>query len=204
MAKIILVSKTIHATTWQLAKALRAQQHEVVILTSHGEMPPENPLDIEFMAYFKKWGALEGLKIIPGLFGLQPQILHLVLEEDRMNAAQIVLSGFAKSHPSCVLTTSLLNIRRGLKKTNPVRYLVEESDIITCPTVESLGQLRGLNVRSAQQGRGILAPALDFKSSDLTQTYADDAEAQLIVDLSDQEYFVVPFREARFNPESDS
>ncbi|MGE5085050.1 MAG: hypothetical protein ACM3MG_02035 [Bacillota bacterium] len=204
MAKIILVSKHLHATTWQLAQSLRAQQHEVVVLTSRHEEPPENTSDIELMTYFKKWNVLEGLRIIPGLFGLQPQILHLVLDEDRMNAAQIVLSTFAKSHPACILTTSLLDIRRGLRKTNPVRYLIEESDIITCPTIETLGQLRGLNVRSPNQGRGILAPALDFKYKNILDTFVDESEAQLLADLPTQKYIAVPFREERFDPESDS
>lgn len=202
MAKIILVSKNVTATSWQLAQALRSQQHEVVILTSRNEEPLGHLHGIEFMAYFKKWNFVEGLKIIPGLFGLQPQILHLVLDEDRMNAAQMVLSTFAKSHPSCVLTTSLLNIRYGLRRSNPVRYLVEESDIITCPTVETLGQLRGLNVRATSQGRGILAPALDFRNDTLAEIYADGSEARLIADLADNAYFVVPFREPRFNPNS--
>lgn len=204
MAKIILVSKNITATSWQLAQALRSQQHDVVILTSQGEEPLDDLKNIEFMAYFKKWSFLEGIKIIPGLFGLQPQILHVILDEDRMNPAQIVLSTFAKSHPSCVLTTSLLNIRFGLRRNNPVRYLVEESDIITFPTVETLGQLRGLNVRANQQGRGILAPALDFRHTKIDKIYADGSEARLIHDLSDEKYFVVPFHEARFKPDSDN
>ncbi|HWU43455.1 MAG TPA: hypothetical protein VN132_08455, partial [Bdellovibrio sp.] len=204
MAKIILVSKHVTPTSWQLAQALRSQQHEVVILTSRNEEPLDDLHNIQFMAYFKKWNFLEGLKIIPGLFGLQPQILHLILDDDRMNRAQMLLSTFAKSHPSCVLTTSLLNIRFGLRRTNPVRYLVEESDIVTCPTVEALGQLRGLNVRANQQGRGILAPALDFRNGSLEDLYADGSEARLIADLADEKYFVVPFRQPHFNPESEN
>lgn len=203
MAKIILVSQKITATSWQLAQALRSQQHEVVILTSHGEEPLGELHNIEFMAYFKTWSWLEGLRIIPGLFGLQPQILHLVLEEDQMSSAQMILSTFAKSHPSCVLTTSLLHIRRGLRRSNPVRYLIEESDIITCPTVETLGQLRGLNVRATNQGRGILAPALDFREQSSADSSSDDSEARLLKDLESEPYFVVPFRAPRFNPESE-
>jgi hypothetical protein len=203
MAKIILVSTKIQSTTWQLAQSLRSQQHEVTVLTSYGETPPETTNGIEYMAYFKKWSVLEGLKIIPGLFGMQPHILHLILDDDRMNAAQVILSTFAKSHPYCVLTTSILHIKRGLKKTNPVRYLVEESDVITFPSVESLAQLRGLNVRSKQQGRGILPPALDFKNQPEHIGHLDDAEESLLTNLAGQEFFVLPFREGRFNPESD-
>jgi len=84
MAKIILVSKYVNATSWQLAQALKSQQHEVVLLTSYGEIPPQDTQGIEFMGYFKKWSLLEGLRIIPGLFGLHPQILHVLLDEDKL------------------------------------------------------------------------------------------------------------------------
>lgn len=202
MAKVILVSKHVNATSWQLALALKAQQHEVILLTSYGEIPPTTN-GIEFMAYFKKWSLLEGLKIIPGLFGLQPQILHILLEEDKMNAAQMVLSTFAKSHPTCVLTTSLLHIRHGLSRRNAVRYLIEESDIITCPTVDSLGQLRGLNVRSTRQGRGILPPVLDLKNESNDEIYSAE-ELALAQHFGDTPYVVIPFRERSFDPESES
>lgn len=204
MAKIILVSKHVNATSWQLAQALRSQQHEVVLLTSYGEVPPQETTGIEFMAYFKRWSFLEGLRIIPGLFGLQPQILHLVLEEDRMNSAQMLLSTFAKSHPTCVLTTSLLNIRLGLTRRNPVRYLVEESDIITCPTIETLGQLRGLNVRSNRQGRGILPPVLDLKAQNPTDEMPNEEEVRLLKFLGEDSFILIPFREAGFNPERET
>lgn len=203
MAKVILVSTKLNATSWQLAKALKSQQHEVVLLTSYGEVPEEDTNGIELMSYFKTWSLLEGLRIIPGLFGLQPQILHVLLEEDKMNLAQMVLSTFAKSHPTCVLTTSLLDIRRGLTRRNPVRYLIEESDIITCPTVEALGQLRGLDVRSMRQGRGILPPVLGLKSES-TDTEVADSNEELLQHLAETPYVVVPFQEPHFDPEDSA
>lgn len=203
MAKIILVSKHVNATSWQLAQALKAQQHEVILLTSYGETPRDTS-GIEFMGYFKKWSFLEGIRIIPGLFGLQPQILHVLLDEDRMSPAQMVLSTFAKSHPTCVLTTSLLNIRKGLSRRNPVRYLIEESDIITCPTVEALGLLRGLDVRSNRQGRGILPPVLDLKATPPAEEAVDSSELHLLETLAQKPYVVIPFNEPRFNPEAES
>lgn len=203
MAKIILVSKQVTATSWQLAQALKAQQHEVILLTSYGEFAPDTT-GIHFMAYFRNWGVLEGLRIIPGLFGLHPQILHLVLEEDRMNPAQMILSTFAKSHPVCILTTSLLNIKYGLKRRNPVRYLIEESDIITCPTVETLGQIRGLNVRSTRQGRGILPPVLDLKSSIDEEELLDACDGKLLDVFCEQPFVIVPFREPKFDSHAES
>lgn len=204
MAKIILVSRNVNETSWQLAQALKSQQHEVVLLTSYGEIPPQDTAGIEFMGYFKKWSVLEGLRIIPGLFGLHPQILHVLLDEDKMNAAQVILSTFAKSHPSCVLTTSLLNIRRGLNRRNPVRYLIEESDIITCPTVEALGQLRGLNIRSTRQGRGILPPVLNLNSEARHEQPLDETETHLLENLNSTPFILMPFRETNFDPTSES
>lgn len=203
MAKIILVSKHVNATSWQLAQALKSQQHEVVLLTSYGEIPPQDTHGIDFMAYFKHWSLLEGLRIIPGLFLLQPQILHILLDEDKMSAGQVVLSTFAKSYPSCILTTSLLNIRRGLNRRNLVRYLIEESDIITCPTVEALGQLRGLNIRSKGQGRGILPPVLNLRA-DPDMKSSDDDESHLLEVMTRGPFIVIPFREPHFDPEADS
>jgi|GEM_PF-1505902 hypothetical protein len=202
MAKIILVTEKANQTSWQLAEALRSQQHEVIFLTSHGESV-EDTHGIEFMGYFKKWNLLEGLRIIPGLFGLQPQILHLLLEEDKLNTAQMMLATFAKSHPACILTTSLLNIRRGLKRTNPVRYLVEESDIITCPTIETLGQLRGLNTRSPRQGRGILPPVLNLAGQTTESGENIEAVSNLIEQWKDKPFFLVPFNEPGFDPDSE-
>lgn len=202
MAKIILLSRKVTPTAWQLAQALRSQQHDVTFLTSYGENIDDTN-GVEFMAFFKKWSVFEGMKIMPILFGLQPNIMHVVLEEDRMNPAQMVLATFARSHPNCILTTSLLNVRRGLGRRNPVRYLIEESDIITCPTVETLGQLRGLNVRSLRQGRGILPPVLDLQNH-LPETWIEEDEIRLQESLAGEKYFVLPFREPRFKPESDN
>jgi hypothetical protein len=202
MAKIILVSKKITPTTWHLAQALKSHQHEVVLLTSYGEKPPQDANDIEFLGYFKHWTIMEGFRILPTLIAQGPQIIHLLLEEDRANSAQILLSVFAKSHPSCVLTTTLLNIRKGLKRRNPVRYLIEESDIITCPTVEALGHIRGLNVRSHHQGRGILPPFLSLQVGESVDSILNDDEILLFENLRKRPYIVMPFSEALFDPKN--
>ncbi len=201
MAKIVLVSRHVNPTSWQLAIALKAQQHEVILLTSYDEVPPQNTVGIELMGYFRKWNLFEGLRLLPTLFALQPQIVHILLDDDKMSPAQILLSTFAKSHPQCVLTTSLLNISKGLSRRNPVRYLVEESDIVTCPTVETLGQLRGLNVRSSRQGRGILPPVLQLTKDTPEEIIVDDVEAHLLDFIKQSDFIILPFQESSFSPE---
>lgn len=202
MAKIILVSPHVNETTWQLARALRAQQHEVVLLTSYKEQVDDTD-GVEFMGYFRKWSLLEAVRLAPALFGLRPQILHLLLEEDSLNPAQALLAAFARSYPGCILTTSLLHIRRGLNRLNLARYLVEESDIVTCPTVENLAELRGLKIRSRRQGRGILPPVLNLNQAETEAGEEIVGEKKISGFLETDPYVVVPFQESEFNPHAD-
>lgn len=208
MAKIILVTEKVNSTSWPLALSLKAQQHEVIFLTSHGE-EATNTDGIRFMAYFKTWSFLEGLRVLPMLFSYEPQVLHIILDQGKMTGAHAILASYAKSHPLMVLTTSLLQFERRLRLGNPTRLLLQESDIVTCPSVDSLAKLRGLSVRSKKQGRGILPPALDlYESTLLEEPRYEDNEAEHIAEenwaqhLREEPYFVIPCFEKNFSPES--
>lgn len=197
MAKILLVSKKLSPTCLRLTMALRHQQHQVSVLTSMGE-DARFPDGVECMTPFRSWSLLEGLRWLPALLTLQPQIIHLILDEDDLSGVQAVLSMAAKGLPNTVLTTSLLSIKQGLRRRNPVRYLLQESDIVTCPSVESLGSLRGLRIRSTRQGRGILPPAIDF--SDEGTEAPSGHLAELEKSLHGRDYLVMPFFEMDFDP----
>jgi hypothetical protein len=198
MAKILLVTENLTPTAIRLATALRHQQHQVTLLTSKDE-DAELPDGIELMRPFKRWSFSEGLRLAPLIYGMNPEIMHLVLEQDQMKPAQMVLSLIAKTLPHCVLTTSLLHIRQGLRRRNPVRYLLQESDVVTCPSVEALGSLRGIRVKSRRQGRGILPPVLNF-SEDNSPAERFGPTADLAKSLLGKNYFVMPFIESEFDP----
>lgn len=197
MAKILLVSKKLSPTCLRLTVALRHQQHQVSVLTSRGE-DARFPEGVECMTPFRTWSLVEGLRWLPALLALQPQIIHLILDEDDLSGVQAVLSMAAKGLPNTVLTTSLLSIKQGLRRRNPVRYLLQESDIVTCPSVETLGALRGLRIRSTRQGRGILPPALDFSDEAAEAQSAHAAELERT--LRGRDYLVMPFFELSFDP----
>jgi len=207
MAKIILVTEKVNSTSWPLALSLKAQQHEVIFLTSHGE-EAANADGIRFMAYFKKWSFLEALRILPMIFSYEPQVLHIILDNTPLTAAHAVLASYAKSHPLMVLTTSLLQFERRLRTGSPTRLLLQESDIITCPSVDSLAKLRGMSVRSKKQGRGILPPALDlYESTMLEQPHYEESESEIAAEewsrhLKDEPYFVIPCFEKNFSADS--
>ncbi len=208
MAKIILVTEKVNSTSWPLALSLRAQQHEVIFLTSYGE-EASNADGIRFMAYFKKWSFLEGLRILPMLFSYEPQVLHIILDQTPLKGAHAVLASYAKSHPLMVLTTSLLQFEKRLRVGSPTRLLLQESDIVTCPSIDSLAKLRGLSVRSKKQGRGILPPALDlYESTLLDESSHEDHETEIAVEenwsqyLHEEPFFVVPCFEKCFSENS--
>lgn len=208
MAKIILVAEKVNSTSWPLALSLRAQQHEVIFLTSYGE-EIDDTRGIRFMGYFKKWSFLEALRILPMLYSYEPQVLHLILDQTRLKGAHAVLASYAKSHPLVVLTTSLLHFEKRFRPGSPTRLLLQESDIVTCPSVDSLARLRGLSVRSKKQGRGILPPALNlYESTVLDEPQFEEAESEVLVEeswpqnLREEPYFVVPFFEKNFSEES--
>ncbi|MBX3039738.1 MAG: hypothetical protein KF789_03385 [Bdellovibrionaceae bacterium] len=198
MAKILLVSQRLTPTAIRLATSLHEQQHQVTMITS-SEEDAVLPAAVVMMRPFKNWTVRECLRLTPLIYMMGPQIVHLVLEEDRMSPAEVFLSLLAKTLPGCILTTSLLHIRQGLRKRNPVRYLLQESDVVTCASVDSLGALRGLNVRSRRQGRGLLPPVLDFQED--KEGNAKTAQgAELQKGLRKKPYVVLPFLEGEFRP----
>lgn len=198
MAKILLVAQSLTPTVVKLTTALHHHQHQMTVVTSH-DQDADLPDHVEVLRPFKTWSVREALRLVPIVIGMNPQIVHIVLEDDRLNSAQLVLSILGKALPHTVLTTSLLHIHHGLRRHNPVRYLVQESDVVTCPSVETLGALRGLNVTSPRQGRGILPPVLDF---DIEENLHDRSAGamDLLRRLGNEKFFVVPFSEPSFNP----
>ena len=198
MAKILLVCETVTSTSWELAQALKSQQHQVFFLTNYGESV-ENADGIEFMAFFKSWSALEAARLLPTLYLMNPQIVHFVLESDRVTPAHLAMWSFAKARRSIVFTLSLLHIEKGLSHRSWVRYLVQQSDIVTFPSIDSLALLRGITIKSERQGRAVLPPVLSFQESH-TEISDEDLEFEEL--LAGEPYLVRPFFQNHFDPEA--
>ena len=159
MARIILLSRSIQHTTWPLALSLKSQQHDVHLITDRNS-ELENSNDLNVMTYFSRWNVWEALRFVPHLLSLNPQIFHIVLEQNKMSSAELILSLVAASIPHCIVTTSLLDSDIKFRKNSWVKSLVERSDIVTCPSMEALGNLRGLNIQNRRQNRGLMPPLL--------------------------------------------
>ena len=195
MAKVLLVSQRLTPTAIRLATSLHQQQRQVTLVTSFEEeadLPPQ----ISVMRPFKTWSTREALRLIPLISLMRPQIIHLLLDDDQMKPAEMILALLAKTLPRCLLSTSLLHIHKGLHRRNPVRYLLQESDVVTCASVDALGALRGLNVRHRRQGRGLLPPMMNFQEFEgSTSKTPAGGELQRILP---NPYLVLPFSENAF------
>jgi hypothetical protein len=194
MAKIVLLGRHLHHTVWPLAQSLQAQQHQVYLVTSRDVEVHESSADVSVMTFFKTWSAWEALKFIPILLNLNPQIFHLVLEKDHVSAAEWLLAYVAQTLPHCVVTTSFLDPERGLRKKTWLKFLVQHSDIVTCPSIETLGHLRGLQVHSRRQNRGLLPPILDSLSRRAPQNAKATEELSLLTaKIKTKQTLALPF-----------
>ncbi len=190
MAKILFVSEKINNNSWSLASALKLQGNEVHFLTTKNQAVTQ-PHSFEILSFFNHWNTFEALRFLPFLAIGKYDVVHFLLESDRLNKAQSLLTTLSYSIPNLLLSTSLLDISTGLTRKNPVRYLLERSHLVTAPTIEMLAQLRGLNIKNHKQLRGILPPIIPFfredlisSSSDKTNSFATTAEKK--------EFAVVP------------
>ncbi|MEK6773781.1 MAG: hypothetical protein AABY64_07565 [Bdellovibrionota bacterium] len=196
MAKILFVSEKINDTSWTLATALKSNNNEVLFLTSHGQNV-QTEQNIQILGYFKKWSTLEALRFLPMLLTAKIDIVHFLLETDNLNAAQSFLSTACLALPRLAISTSLLNISNGLTRKNPVRYLLERSDLVTAPTVDMLAQLRGLNVKNLKQLRGVIPPIIPSKY-EIQDKETSGRIAHLLVSTEKKDFIIVPLQSREY------
>ena len=206
MSKIVLVSKKLNNSTWMLAKGLRSQSNEVIILTSRNEVPPEDDTaQIELMTYFKEWSFGEAVKLLPTLIGSDISIMHLLMEEQRVHGAYVVLSTFAKKNPRCILSISFFNSVKRISRKSPLKFLVERSDIVTLPTPDAMSSLRGLRMTNKYQGRLVLSPVLpslplrhEISFSEIVSDIAFETSST----RNTKPKALIYFNQSEFNPDS--
>lgn len=192
MSKILIISRSVNETSLQLAKSLKNQQHEVYFLTSRDEAIHDT-FGIHFLTYLKKWSPLEAFKFLPILLGIQPDIIHFLLTDFETSSAEVIMSTLAKVFPRCVITTSFLEIKESLKRKTSLKLMIKESDIVTVPSIEYMGHLRGIHTRSLRQSRGVLPPLLTFNPKPNHYAESNYLDSPLNLTLQNKKYMVIPF-----------
>lgn len=82
MAKIAIISEFADNTTWSLAESLHFQKQEILLVTSRDQTIDRVPT-FEIMTPFRKWNALEALKVFPRLLQWNPDVVHFVFSQSR-------------------------------------------------------------------------------------------------------------------------
>ncbi len=163
MAKILILARTLQPTALDLAQSLH-HNHEVTLVTGkHEEFT--GSYDFPILTFFEKWSALEALQFLPVLLQMNPEIVHTLCQDDKLSLAETFITLWANRFQSALLSTSLFRLKRRLTWTNPMKQLVEKSQVVTTANVPMMGHLRGLNIRPKRQSRGVLPPILRVKSS---------------------------------------
>ncbi len=191
MAKILFVSEKINETSWSMATALKSQNNEVLFLTSREQDVPAGNNNIQILSYFKKWNSWEVIRLFPMLLSFRMDVVHFVLETDELNAAQSFLTSACVALPQTLISTSLLNISQGLSRRNPVRYLIERSDLVTAPTMDMLAELRGLDIKKRKQIRGVIPPIIPGAKDPAFHEIAEKV-SQLLLATTQKPFVLVP------------
>lgn len=210
---ILVISEVISATTVQLVINLKNQHHRILLLTSERNSS-EDPLltkkyeetlhGVEVIRYFRKWNAVEFLKILPHLLHVHPQIVHFLFEKNHANLVHGLFGILAKSLPHCLLSVSVFDVNKDLSRLKVLRHLLQYSDIVTCPNLESLGELRGLSIKSRNQKRLLLPPVLEVLSNQEGERSGATSEGNGFPLYEQfQNYLVIPFYEKNFDPTGD-
>lgn len=198
MAKVVLICQNLESTSLELAASLNTQNHNVTLVTSMSEKnhTPNDPQNFEILFSFHQWNLVEALQFLPVLWTQKPDIIHIVLSQETISPALAVIAVFAKSLRHCVLSTSLMTLNKRLGRLRPLRYLIQESDIVTCPSVDSLSVLRGLQAPRSQS-RGVLPPILIQKNQ--TAESLQDYFPSLGID---EEFVTLPLEKSGFQPDT--
>lgn len=105
--RILIVAEKMNSVVWTFAKSLHQQKQDVVIVTSSPVDFPDVP-PFPILSPFKTWSLLEGMKFVPRLLRLNPDIVHFFFAEaeHRPRPAQWVISSFAAGLPQRTLAAS--------------------------------------------------------------------------------------------------
>jgi hypothetical protein len=98
MAKIALICQDVTPSVLNWAEGLAQQKHQVRILTSQ-KISWTGSSQIPIQLYFKKWSALEALRLLPSITRDLPDIFHFIFqnEDDMASRAHWTLASFAQS-----------------------------------------------------------------------------------------------------------
>jgi hypothetical protein len=177
MAKIALITQKLTPEFLGFAKALHFHRHEVMIITGQDSSVPEG-LQFETLTYFRKWSALEALRLFPRLLSHSPTVWHFVfsdLSEEKFRPAQWALAQLARAIPGRVVAGSLFDTPFEIPRWK-LRPLLKACDIVTAGSRESLMYLKRQNLLKNFCQTEVLPPLLSVNEEPAGGGHDQDLE----------------------------
>lgn len=191
MAKIALITQKLSPEFLGFAKALHFHRHEVMIITSAEAVIPDG-LPYETLTYFRRWSALEALRLFPRLLGHSPLVWHFVfsdLDQEKLRPAHWVLAQLARAIPGRVIAASLFDTPFEVVKWK-LRPLLKSCDIVTTGSRESLMYLKRQKLLGGFCQTEVLPPLQSISEDFLEAGHHDQDVEKLAQSL--KPYLIVP------------
>ncbi len=169
MAKIAIISPTIHPATLQLCETLSQYRHEVSYITSAQDNIPSH-FSFPILTYFKNWSFYEGLNFFSKYLFHSPDIWHFVFpefSEAEILRAHWILSALGGALPRRAVMGSFynLNISDQNRRQDPnwlerikLQLFLRQMDLITTGTRENLMYLKRNLVKTSRTQLEVLPP----------------------------------------------
>lgn len=185
--RIVIVAEELNSVVWTFANSLHQQKQEVLVLTSRKTVLHEAP---PFTVYstFKKWSAIEALKMLPRLISWNPDVFHFFYTDDsqRRRPAHWVISAFAAGLPNKTVAASFF-AETGLRTLRD-RAFLQLFDVNTFATRSQLMRMKRKKFLPAKSISEILPP---IESEILPDGKRIRSEVEKLVQTLDR-YVIVP------------
>jgi hypothetical protein len=188
MSRIALITKKLHPQVINLAQQLVLHRHDVVVITGR-EQTPQNPTEFEIIYPFKKWSALEAIRLFPRLLGQMPDVFHFVFTEpnETPTMAHFILSRLVLPIPRRVIASSFFHSPSEMSHFR-LKYFLPASQLVTWGTSAHLLRARRSLKISRNTVSEVLPPLSPFSGNQAAQP---SHEIQYLCQ-SFGKYFLIP------------
>jgi hypothetical protein len=168
-----------------------AQQNEVTLITSRKETIPEN-LNFQVMRPFRRWNAIEAIRLFPRLLSRMPDVLHFVFSEahQKPTVAEWLLCQFIQPIPGKVAAVSFFHAPQDFDSIW-LRAFLKSCHLITWASRSHLLASKRTHHLSRNPIIEVLPPFFDIpEMREASHEESHEEVAKLTSTL--QDYFLIP------------
>ncbi len=188
MARITLITRYLGPEVIALAKALSAQQNDLLILTSKNTQVPAD-FKIPVFTPFNKWSVAEALRLFPRFFSQMPDVLQFIFSKpgDEPQWAHWLLAQLFQPFPRRIIAASFFYSPTQIKKRKLYEFL-RHCHLITYGAHGHLLQTRRLLPKLKHPVMEVIPPLSELPI--VSELPASQDVQRLVQSLG--KYFLVP------------